>query len=118
MKAAHIRKVRSRVHRAQDMLVGGDGIENRELWTGRMAIIIKQVRGRDVMKTMEARAAADAVWMLLADDIPGVCDALIEANQLISRQNRQIGAMYVILRDHGIELSQDEPMLSSDGHGG
>lgn len=108
MKAAHIHKVRQRVQRAQDMLVGG-GIENRELWTSRLALIIGQIRGRDAVTKKEARAASDAVWLLLTVDVPGVCDALIEANQVIHQQMRQLSAMHLVLRENGIDLSQLEP---------
>jgi hypothetical protein len=112
MKAAHIRKVRDRIERAQAILLDGAEPEGHEAWTDRMAGLIAGVRKDRLTSRKSRQAAASAIWMLFFSDMPGVCDALIEANQLIAQQRRQIGALHVALREHGIEL--DKLPSSSD----
>jgi hypothetical protein len=106
VKAQHIRKVRQRMKRAQAVLFNGKGEEDHEKWTARMAGLLDVLYedGGHQMSRKERHAEADASWMLFFSDMPGVCDALVEANQLVVRQRRQISTLHAALRRNGIDL--------------
>jgi hypothetical protein len=108
MKAAHIHKVRDRIMRAQVILFDGADEEDHDTWVKRMAGIIAGVR-RDRLTSRKSRqAAASSMWMLFFSDMPGICDALIEANQLIVEQRRQISEMRRVLQEHNTDLGNLE----------
>ena len=107
MKAQHIRKVRQRVKRAQEMLMAGLGPDDHQAWVDRMAGLLDTVPGAVPTRRKERQAEAHALWMLLFTDVPGVCDALVEANQEAVHLRRQIGALHVMLRDHGIDFHEE-----------
>jgi hypothetical protein len=94
MKAQHIRKIRQRIQRAQDLLFTDD-TSDHDAWVDNLAALIGPLDERSSRRRSmkEKQAEASAVWFLLFSDMPAVCDALIEANQEIARQRRQINAL-------------------------
>jgi hypothetical protein len=88
VKAAHIVKVRKRAEQFK-VILGVTAEDDRELWMNRMAEVIGAIRGRDIsssgittkMRRNQRRAMADALWLLVAHDLPEMCDALLAANQ-------------------------------------
>jgi hypothetical protein len=107
VKAQHIRKIRVRLKRSQELFFAADGVGDHDSWVSNLASLIGPLDDRRSRKRSmkERQAEASAVWYLFFSDIPGVLDALIEANQEIAAQRRQLSAAHAALRRHGIDLA-------------
>jgi hypothetical protein len=107
VKAQHIRKVRIRLERAQSLFFAADEPGEHDAWVKNLAALIGPLDDRRSRKRSmkERQAEASAVWYLFFSDVPGVLDALIEANQEIAAQRRQLSATHAALSRHGIDLA-------------
>jgi hypothetical protein len=95
MKAQHIRKVRQRLARAQTLFFASDNVGDHDAWVNNLVALIGPLdEHRSRRRSMkEKQAEASAVWFLFFSDIPGVLDAIVEANQEITRLRRQLNTL-------------------------